>query len=42
MKPVSPHMSHSKTSGPIWLTEGQQQGKAIETGIILLIMDIKN
>ena len=49
MKPVSPHMSHLKTSGPIWLTDfspfssgvQKQQGKAIEIGILLLITDIK-
>ena len=38
-------MEHSNFSAPIWFTEfspQEQQGKPIETGIILLIMDIKN
>ena len=38
-------MEHSNLSELIWLTEfspQEQQGKPIETGIILLIMDIKN
>ena len=37
-------MEHSNFSALIWFTEfspQEQQGKPIETGIILLIMDIK-
>ena len=37
-------MEHSNLSELIWLTEfspQEQQGKPIETGVILLIMEIK-